>query len=173
MMKIFLEVVSFWHIFPLAAHYLCSVNLNSNLNAMKEILTDFVREHYAETVLWLGITYGGLMIAVAVDLFTGIRKARKNGERLHSSGLKRSCRKMADYVLPMIALTMVDLIIVAVVKLPVLTMAYGAFCVVCEVVSIMERSWEKRRLREMLSAAKKVSKREIVEALEEILNKSI
>lgn len=136
---------------------------------MNEIIHEILMRDYAEMIVALPLTYGAVVTAVAVDLVTGIRKARRNGEKIHSTGLKRSCGKIADYLLPMSVLSLVDLIAARWLGLPVLTMLYGTFCVICEVKSIMERSWEKKRLRDMVSMVGKMSRGDMSRLLDRIL----
>lgn len=132
---------------------------------MNEVIQQILFDDYARALIPAALSYGAVTVAVGVDLITGLRKARRNGERIHSTGLKRSCRKMADYVLPMIGLSMVDLIGVKFIGLPVLTMVYGMFCVICEVKSIMERSWEKRDMRRMIDVARVMSHHDMAQVL--------
>ncbi len=132
---------------------------------MKEIIFKILMRDYAEAMVLLPIAYIAVVLAVGIDLVTGIRKARRNGERIHSTGLKRSCGKLADYLLPMFVLSLVDLILIKWIGMPVMTMLYGAFCIGCEVKSIMERSWEKKRLREMVKVAGRVSRADMPELI--------
>lgn len=129
------------------------------------MITEMIVEEYGVKLLPAVVSYFAVVVAVGLDLVTGLRKAKINGEKIHSTGLKRSCRKMADYILPMMALSMVDLIAISLVDVPVLTMAYATLCVACEVKSIMERSDEKRALRKMLKMAKKSSTLDMIESL--------
>lgn len=125
---------------------------------------------YAEALVAIPLAYGSVVLAVGVDLVTGIRKAKRNGEKIHSTGLKRSCGKIADYLLPMFVLTLVDLIAARWLGLPVLTMVYGAFCVGCEVKSVIERSWEKKRLRRMADVARIIPGADVAEVLGRLLD---
>lgn len=137
---------------------------------MNEIIREIVMRDYAEALVAIPLAYGSVVLAVGVDLVTGIRKAKRNGEKIHSTGLKRSCGKIADYLLPMFVLTLVDLIAARWLGLPVLTMVYGAFCVGCEVKSVMERSWEKKRLRRMADVARKIPGADVAEVLGRLLD---
>lgn len=137
---------------------------------MNEIIREIVMRDYAEALVAIPLAYGSVVLAVGVDLVTGIRKAKRNGEKIHSTGLKRSCGKIADYLLPMFVLTLVDLIAARWLGLPVLTMVYGAFCVGCEVKSVMERSWEKKRLRRMADVARKIPGGDVAEVLGRLLD---
>lgn len=137
---------------------------------MNEIIREIVMRDYAEALVAIPLAYGSVVLAVGVDLVTGIRKAKRNGEKIHSTGLKRSCGKIADYLLPMFVLTLVDLIAARWLGLPVLTMVYGAFCVGCEVKSVMERSWEKKRLRRMADVARIIPGADVAEVLGRLLD---
>lgn len=136
-------------------------------------LQSLITDVYANAIVITPICYSSVIIAVAIDLISGLRKAHINGEPIHSTGLKRSCRKISDYILPLLALTLVDIIGVIFYSAPLLTMAYAMFCVICEVVSIMERSHQKKQMRRMLNAARQLSNKEIFDALEIILSNSI
>lgn len=137
---------------------------------MNEIIREIVMRDYAEALVAIPLAYGSVVLAVGVDLVTGIRKAKRNGEKIHSTGLKRSCGKIADYLLPMFVLTLVDLIAARWLGLPVLTMVYGAFCVGCEVKSVIERSWEKKRLRRMADVARIIPGADVAEVLGRLLD---
>lgn len=122
---------------------------------MKQTLIEFFSQNYSTALAMLALTYFGVVTAVAADLVTGLRKARRSGLPVHSTGLKRSCRKMADYILPMIALSAVDLIVFPLLHIPLLTMLYGAFCILCETVSIFETSDRKKQLHTLIDSASK------------------
>lgn len=52
-----------------------------------------------------------------------------------------------NYFLPMMCLSCIDVIASAVAGLPVLTMVYGAYCVFCELKSVMETTHDKEAIR--------------------------
>lgn len=104
-------------------------------------------EHFFEHGMWIVLTYVLVVVAMAVDLVTGVRKSRKSGHAINSRGYKRTCRKAMNYFLPMMCLSCIDVIASAVVGLPVLTMVYGAYCVFCELKSVMETTHDKEAIR--------------------------
>lgn len=98
--------------------------------------------------LWLPLSYGAVLGAMAVDFATGIVKARKAGIATNSRSLKMTCSKAGKYFLPMLCLSFIDLIAASVIPIPVLTMTMGAFNIYCEWRSVMESTRDKQELRE-------------------------
>lgn len=98
--------------------------------------------------LWLPVTYGAVLGAMAVDFVTGVGKARRAGIATNSRGLKMTCSKAGKYFLPMMCLSFIDLIAVSVMRVPALTMAMGAFNIYCEWRSVMESTHDKGEMRE-------------------------
>lgn len=110
-------------------------------------MKEFLMEHFFEHGMWIVLTYVLVVVAMAVDLVTGVRKSRKSGQAINSRGYKRTCRKAMNYFLPMMCLSCIDVIASAVVGLPVLTMVFGAYCVFCELKSVMETTHDKEAIR--------------------------
>lgn len=110
-------------------------------------MKEFLMEHFFEHGMWIVLTYVLVVVAMAVDLVTGVRKSRKSGHAINSRGYKRTCRKAMNYFLPMMCLSCIDVIASAVVGLPVLTMVFGAYCVFCELKSVMETTHDKEAIR--------------------------
>lgn len=48
---------------------------------MNEIIREIVMRDYAEALVAIPLAYGSVVLAVGVDLVTGIRKAKRNGEK--------------------------------------------------------------------------------------------
>lgn len=115
---------------------------------MKEFLID----NFRETGLWLFIAYAVVVIAMGVDLATGIRKSLRRGRKLNSRGYKRTCGKAVKYLLPMMCLSCIDLLASVVVSVPVLTMLYGAYCAFCEWKSVMETTHDKAQIERQINA---------------------
>ena len=62
-------------------------------------------------VVTLWITFGiylMVLLAIMADLWSGVRKAKKNGIARSSYGFKRTVDKIARYYNVMLALTLVD-----------------------------------------------------------------
>lgn len=110
-------------------------------------MKEFLFEHFFEHGVWILITYVLVTVAMAVDLVTGVWKSRKMGRRLNSRGYKRTCGKAVNYFLPMMCMSCIDVLGSAVVGVPVLTMVYGAYCVFCELKSVLETTQDKEAIR--------------------------
>lgn len=110
-------------------------------------MKEFLMEHFFEHGMWIVLTYVLVVVAMAIDLITGVRKSRKLGRSINSRGYKRTCNKALNYFLPMMCLSCIDVIASAVVGLPALTMLYGAYCVFCELKSVMETTHDKEAIR--------------------------
>ena len=134
-------------------------------------MKEFLMEHFFEHGMWIVLTYVLVLVAMGVDLVTGVRKSRKSGCKINSRGYKRTCRKAMDYFLPMMCLSCIDIIASAVVGLPVLTMVYGAYCVFCELKSVMETTHEKEQIRNDLRELIELC--EGVDELKELIRKLI
>lgn len=111
-----------------------------------EYLTDFFRENLLAYSLWLFVTYGATFAAMGVDLITGLRKSAKRGVGCNSRGLKRTCDKAMKYFLPMMCLTCIDTIAAAILPFPALTMLFGAYCIFCELKSVLETTYQKEEI---------------------------
>lgn len=121
---------------------------------MEEILNNILSGAFYRHVACICITVAAMLTAMAVDLATGVYKARQNGTARTSTGYKKSCEKGRKYFLPYSALMCIDLIGCLLLPLPAFSMIWGAFCVFCEFVSIREKAWTKA---EMLKAEKTMS----------------
>lgn len=136
------------------------------------MLYEFFISHYLEFCVWLTIVYVAVTVAVALDLITGIRKSRINGTKMNSRGLKRTCSKLTHYLLPMVAFTLVDVVIAVKFAAPWLTLTYGAFCIICEACSIFESAADKHQLRrsaDMLARLRKLDNKEAIDLLEQFI----
>lgn len=96
---------------------------------------------------WLILIYVAVLIAMVVDLITGIRKAKLAGVATTSKGLKKTCDKAIKYFFPMLCLTCIDLIASNFLPLPVMTALMGVFNILCEFKSVMEKTHEKDEIR--------------------------
>lgn len=97
--------------------------------------------------VWIVITYMVVVVAMVADLVTGIRKSRKSGRKLNSRGYKRTCNKALNYFLPMMCMSGIDMLASVVVSFPAFTMLFGAYCVFCELKSVLETTHDKEAIR--------------------------
>ena len=98
-------------------------------------------------IVWLAATYACVVVAVAIDFVSGVRKARRAGIKTNSRGYKRTCDKAVKYLLPMLCLSCVDFLASIFFVAPFLTMSMGAFNIFCEWKSVMESTHEKAEMR--------------------------
>lgn len=117
-------------------------------------------------LILVAVEYAGVLIAVMLDLWSGVRKARRAGERCTSSGLRRTVGKLGAYYLALTGLTLVDAMAVTALLIlrsgtglsypafPFLTLLGALGLALIEVKSIYESSDRKAdftRAIEMLS----------------------
>jgi hypothetical protein len=114
---------------------------------MLEIIQTLLQEHLYRAVLIIIICTGAIIVAMAVDLFSGVRKARENGEATTSTGLKKTCDKARKYLSPLMALICVDIIACIVLPIPIFSMLWAAYVCYCEFKSIREKAWQKAEIR--------------------------
>ena len=98
-----------------------------------------------------------VLAAVLADLWSGLRKARRQGEARRSEALRRTVSKLGQYYNAMFALTVVDLMQMGVMfylrlscgwdvlLLPVLTVIGAIGIAVIEVKSIFEKAEQKQQ----------------------------
>ena len=139
--------------------------------------------------LWIlfGI-YILVLFSILADLWSGVRKAKKNGIARSSYGYKRTLDKVARYYNVLIALTIVDAMQMASVwyfdvyyswKLPMfpfITLIGAIGICLIEIKSIYEKAEDKVRIENVANMAGKIitNKKdipEIVKAVVEYLNK--
>ena len=137
---------------------------------MKEAFIDFYGAHIGHAV-WLLLAYSGVLMAMVVDLVSGIRKAKKMGIARTSAGYKMTCDKAVKYFLPMVCLTVIDLLTSMLVPVPVFTLAMAAWNVYCEFRSVMESTHQKHEIRDAQRTMQVVIKNrdDIIRAITEVL----
>lgn len=106
----------------------------------------FIGCHY--THVWIVILcVASLIVAMAVDLYFGVRKAKENGEARTSTGYKKTCEKGRKYFMPYLCLLCIDVIASVVMPVPAFSMIWAAWCIFCEFKSVREKAWTKAELR--------------------------
>lgn len=140
------------------------------------------------TILLLLFVYFAVFIAVAVDLWSGLRRSRRLGIQLKSKGLRSSLRKFNDYMLFVILASIVDLLLYAfsvhdllgLRSVPYLTLFVGLIPIGIEAYSVYEKSDKKRKkdiniaLNNLIELAKtKGDTTEILKRLDALLPKGV
>lgn len=125
-------------------------------------------------LVMLSATYGAVVVAMAVDFWAGVRRARLSGIARRSRSYKMTCTKAMKYFAPMLVLTCVDIISAAVVNFPGFTMLMGAFNIFCEWKSVMESTRDKEEIRRAASTMSIIieNKDEIARLLARILTEN-
>lgn len=114
---------------------------------MTNIIEKFDFTNLEQMVVWIGLAYGIVFVAMAVDLVSGVQKAIRAHVARTSEAYKRTCDKANKYYSPMLRLTFIDILISAFFYIPVFTMMWGAWCVFCEWKSVTEKTHTKQELR--------------------------
>ncbi len=139
--------------------------------------------------LWMlfGI-YMLVLFAILADLWSGVRKAKKNGIARSSYGFKRTVDKIARYYNVMLALTVIDFMQMSsiwyleqfygyhIIMFPFITLLGAIGIGLIEVKSIYEKAEDKVRLEDVTYLAGKIVANktdisEIVKAVIEYMNK--
>lgn len=130
---------------------------------------------YLETQsIWILTTFSCVAVAMTVDLVTGILKSRRLGYSVSSKGLKRTCDKAVKYFLPMLCLCCVDILAAVITKWPVLTIVFGAYCIICEVKSVFESTSQKKAIMDAVKNAQTIltDRSELIKIVKSIINES-
>lgn len=115
---------------------------------MEKLMEEFLNDHLYKQILGVGLAYAGLLLAMAIDLVYGVKKAKELKIARTSTGYKKTATKAQKYLSPMLCLTIVDVMLSICIPLPLFTILWASYCVFCEFKSIREKSWQKAELRE-------------------------
>lgn len=126
----------------------------------------------AVDLLWaagfVAVEYLCVLLAVLADLWSGWRKAGRRKERRTSRGLRNTVDKVARYFNALIALTVIDIMIIAgaaylrstqgwdIPIFPVCTLVGAVALALIEVKSIYENASEKGDMQEAAALLKRV-----------------
>lgn len=113
---------------------------------MEDVIYNFIHDHLYMHVILIVLAFAGTLVAMAIDLVFGVRKARERNEAATSTGLKKTATKAQKYFSPMLCLTVIDVMASIIVPIPAFTMMWAAYCVFCEFKSVREKSWEKAEI---------------------------
>ena len=131
------------------------------------------------------IEYVGVLLAIVADLWSGWRKAGKRGERRTSRALRRTIDKVARYFNALLALTVIDVMVIAGVCylrdtqsweipiIPVFTFIGSIALALVEVKSICEKAENKGDLVELATLAKSIIEDPSAKQFVEWLNKRV
>lgn len=114
---------------------------------MKEIIYELLHKHVYLHIILISACVAGIIVAMGVDLFFGIKKAKATGRATTSTGYKKTCEKGKKYFMPFAVLMMIDIIGCIILPAPFFAMIWAAWCIFCEFKSVREKSWTKEELR--------------------------
>lgn len=114
---------------------------------MKDILTTFLHDHVYIDVIIVTICFIGIILAMAVDLVTGVQKARERGEARTSTGFKKTCDKARKYFGPFLICVFMDMVSCIVIPFPIFSIIWTIWVLCCEYTSVREKAWEKAEIR--------------------------
>ena len=146
------------------------VRINKNTSYM-ELIIDYSRLYVFS--FWVVCAYAVVFISMLIDLLSAFVRCRRVGEKWVSDKMKRTAAKAEKYFLPMLALSVIDILVFIIVKYPVFTLVLALINSLTEWKSVFEHTHTKEEQRE---AARTISvivknKDEIAKVLEEIINK--
>lgn len=113
---------------------------------MNELL-DFMHGQLYKHIILIAVCITVTIIAMTIDLITGIHKAKQRGEATTSTGLKKTATKARKYFTPFFTLCCIDILCSVVIPLPAFSMLWTAYCIFCEFISVREKSWRKEEIR--------------------------
>lgn len=138
-----------------------------------ELIIDEIMDAFFNTSIYIGIAYACVIICMALDFITGVRKAIKNGEATTSRGFRKTANKATKYFNPMLVLSIVDLMLCIYIKIPAFTFLWAAYLCFCEFRSVLEKSWKKKEIKDAANTMKVIvdNKDELAKALIELMAK--
>lgn len=120
--------------------------------------------HVITQLVLLFVIYILVAVAIFLDLWAGVRKAKARGEFRSSTGLRKTVAKFCSYYNMLLAITVIDILQMLVVGLldfeygytvpviPITTAAGACFIGFIEVKSIFEKNADKERAKVQAAA---------------------
>ena len=120
--------------------------------------------HVITQLVILFIIYILVAVAIFLDLWAGVRKAKARGEYRSSTGLRKTVAKFCSYYNMLLAITVIDILQMLVVGLldfeygytvpviPIITAVGASFIGFIEVKSIFENNADKERAKVQAAA---------------------
>ncbi len=118
----------------------------------------FLQAYMAQFIV-VAVVYFLVLIAIFLDLWAGIRKAKQRGEFRSSFGLRKTIGKVSNYYNMLFVVTIIDIIQMLAIlllnehttmtlpALPFLTLGGGIFACAIEGKSIFEKNTDKEKAR--------------------------
>lgn len=114
---------------------------------MNEIIHQFLVQHLYLCALVIFICFLVLLIAMGIDLWSGVLKARERGEARTSTGYKKTCDKARKYFPTFAIAALMDIVTCIIVPFPIFVIAWTLYLCWCEFQSVREKAWQKAEIR--------------------------
>lgn len=115
---------------------------------MKEAFVQLFEVHLRFHIAMIVLFTGAILVAMFVDLVTGVYKARQRGEATTSRGLKMTAKKAVKYLVPFFILCLLDLIAAFLLPAPFFSMPWTGYILWCEFWSVRESAWTKAEIQQ-------------------------
>ncbi len=126
------------------------------------MITEFLNSDYAaimQKLIVVSMAWGGVLIAILIDLFFGIQKAKKLNELRSSEGYKRSIEKFVFYYASMFFALLFDALLpisyflqFPLSAIPFITILAATALILTEFKSVREKAEDKVRRKTEASA---------------------
>lgn len=126
------------------------------------MITEFLANDYAaiiQKLIVVSMAWGGVLVAILIDLFFGIRKAKKVNEIRSSEGYKRSFEKSVMYYAVMVFALLFDALLpisflfsFPLSAIPFITIFAATAIILTEFKSVCEKAEDKVRRKTEASA---------------------
>lgn len=113
---------------------------------MHDVIISYLTSTAQIHVVLITLEVTAIIVAMAIDLASGIAKAKSNGTKRTSRGLKMTAKKAHRYLSPFAVLAFMDIIGAVCLPAPFFSMIFTAYVLWCEFVSIREKAWEKEEI---------------------------
>lgn len=128
-------------------------------------------------ILVVAVMWGLVAIAITIDLFSGVRKAKERGELSTSYGFKQTVSKVVLYYTFMLFAFLMDCIGTFFYPLPFVTFIASFFLIFIEGKSVLEKAHEKdkRKFNKSLHELSILleNKEDLIKGLTEIVKQKI
>ncbi len=116
---------------------------------MTEIVTSFLQQHLYLHAFVIFICFLSIIVAMAIDLVTGIQKAIELNEARTSTGYKKTCDKARKYFGPFGITVCIDIVSCVIVPIPVFSIIWSIWVDFCEFKSVREKAEIRKQDRTM------------------------
>jgi hypothetical protein len=107
------------------------------------IIEQAVSGNWGTVIVWsyvVALSSIFILFASGVDFYTGVRRARANGEKVYSGGFRKTINKDINYLIVFFLATFIDVLASSFPfwRLPYLSVLVGIACIVIEGKSVLE-----------------------------------